>query len=307
MTASHVTQERVGFIGLGNMGRHMALNALKTGFVLGVHDRRQESMDLLVAQGAQSYQSPAALARDCDVIILMLPSSPHVEEVVLGPNGLCDTIRHDSIVIDMSTISPTVSRRIAGELAARRVDFLDAPVARGVEAAKAGELTVYVGGEPSALERAMPVLRSMAKVIHHVGKVGAGEVVKLVNNAVLAATVVALSEGLVYGAKAGVDPDVLVKVLTDGAADSFALRNHIAKFALPGKLEGQFPTTYMIKDLGLFISSAEDQQVPVALASQTKHLLELVRALGKGAEYYVVVLDVLASLAGVSLRQKSNP
>jgi 3-hydroxyisobutyrate dehydrogenase len=296
-------KEKVGFIGLGAMGGPMARNVMKNGYSLTVYDIIRERMTALLEAGAASATSCKEVAEESEVVITMLPSSPHVREAILGNGGVSEGIREGSILIDMSTIDPMTTREINNRLSDRGVKMLDAPVARGVSAAVAGTLSIFVGGERDVFERCKALLSTMGEAIDFVGGSGAGEVVKLVNNLILAINVCALSEGMVLGVKAGVKADVLYKALSEGSADSFALQNHLKKFTLKGKFEkGVFPVEYIIKDLNLALKTAQGHHVPQYFGSLALQAYESAVAAGYGDRYYPVVVKVLERLANVEVR-----
>jgi len=296
-------EEEVGFIGLGAMGGPMAKNLVKSGYALTVYDIVPERMAALVEEGAASAGSCREAAADADVVITMLPSSPHVREAVLGTDGVIEGIRPGSTLVDMSTIDPVTTRDIAAKLSERDVTMLDAPVARGVPAAVAGTLAIFVGGDENTFLELKPLLSAMGKDIDYAGDVGSGEVVKLVNNLILSVNVCALAEGLALGIKAGVKPEVLFGSLSQGSADSFALQNHFKNFVYKGKFEeGVFPVEYMIKDISLALRTAESLHVPQYFAALALQTYESAAASGLGKLYYPVVAKVAEKLAGVEIR-----
>lgn len=298
---------RVGFIGLGAMGEPMARNVLKRGFPLVVHDVRPEPVAALTAAGARAVASPRGVAEAADVIVTMLPGREEVTGVYLGPGGVVEGARAGQIAVDMSTIPPMTTREVGAALAARGVRMLDAPVARTREAAVAGTLSIMVGGERQAFEECRDLLGAMGTDVSHCGALGAGEVVKLVNNLVLFANVAALAEGLVLGARAGVDPGTLVDVLGRGSADSFALRNHVAKNVLRGDFgEGRFSVDYALKDLRYARDLAESLSVPLFQSAATQQLYGLAKARGRGRSYHPVVFTVLEEAAGVEVRRSAS-
>ncbi|MAH21341.1 MAG: hypothetical protein CMO12_00840 [Thaumarchaeota archaeon] len=242
-------KEEIGFIGLGAMGLPMAQNLLNGGYTLTVYDIVDERVEAAVKQGAEAAPSSKEVAKSSDVIITMLPSSPHVREVILGTEGVLEGIKRSSAVIDMSTIDPVTTREIVQLLSDKGVSMLDAPVARGVSAAKAGTLAIYVGGEEEVYTKYKDILSVMGTDIHYAGGSGAGEIVKIVNNLMVATTMCSLAEALVLGVKAGVKPDILFKALSTGSGDSFVLQNHVKNSVLKSSFEEQvFPVDYMIKD-----------------------------------------------------------
>jgi 3-hydroxyisobutyrate dehydrogenase-like beta-hydroxyacid dehydrogenase len=298
---------RIGFIGLGAMGKPMAVNLVKKRFPLTVYDLRPEPMEQLAALGAQKAASSKEVADKSDVVITMLVSSPDVEAAVLGPGGVLEGLRPGSVLIDMSSIAPAVTRKVGAKVREKEADILDAPVARGVKAAAAGTLAVFVGGSRQTFERCRHILQAMATDIDYVGGLGCGATVKLVNQLILSATVAATAEGLVLGVKGGVDPDTLVEVLGKGSANSFALQNHFKKFALKGDFgESVFPVPYIQKDIGLAMETGKELGVPLLMASIANQMYEMARATGRSKNYFPVVIQVLEDLAGVEVRGRKE-
>lgn len=299
--------EKIGFIGLGAMGKPMASNLMKKGFSVVVFDLFSERMDPLKAKGAEGAKSCKEVAERCPMIITMLPSSPNVREAVLGENGLIEGLRKGSILIDMSTIDPIMTREIASLLKEKETEMLDAPVARGVAAAIEGTLVIYVGGKKEVFEKCRSILEVMGTDIYHVGDIGAGEVCKIVNNLMVATTTAALAEAMVLGVKAGVHPDVLFEALSSGSGNSFVLQNHYKNHVMKGKFEeGVFPVDYMLKDLGLILSTGAALRVPLHFAAlATQHYI-LAGASGESKKYHPAVIRPFEKLAGVEVRSKKK-
>ena len=296
-------KEKIGFIGLGAMGLPMSQNLLKKGYELTVYDIVTERVESVAKQGAETATSCKKVAERSDVIITMLPSSPHVREAILGTEGVIEGVKRGSVVIDMSTIDPVTTREIAGILSDKGVRMLDAPVARGVAAAKAGTLAIYVGGEEAVYEKCKDILSAMGTDIHYVGGSGAGEIVKIANNLIVATTVCSLAEALILGIKAGVKPDILFKALSMGSANSFVLQNHVKNSILKGSFEkGVFPVDYMIKDLNLALVTGAEYHVPLYFGSLACQAYELARAAGYSERYHPVVIRPLEELTGVEVR-----
>ncbi|KPV48004.1 6-phosphogluconate dehydrogenase, partial [Kouleothrix aurantiaca] len=217
--------ERVGFIGLGIMGRGMALNLLKAGFPLRVWNRTAARMDELAADGAQPCASPAELAGQCDIIITCVSDTPDVEAVLLGENGVIAGVQAGALVIDMSTISPQATQSFAEKLAAKDVHMLDAPVSGGSEGAAKGTLSIMIGGDAADVERAMPVFQAMGKTITHVGGTGAGQTVKLVNQILVVGSMQSMAEALLFAQAGGVDLEKTLAAVSGGAGGSWTLSN----------------------------------------------------------------------------------
>jgi 3-hydroxyisobutyrate dehydrogenase len=295
--------ERIGFIGLGAMGGPMAKNLVKKGFGLTVFDVVTEKMEPLKGVGAEGAASCKEVAEKCPIIITMLPSSPHVNEAVLGPKGIFEGIREGSVLIDMSTIDPITTREIARILEEKGAEMLDAPVARGVPAAVAGTLVIYVGGKKEVFDRHREILAAMGTDIYHVGNIGTGEVVKIVNNLMVAVTTCALAEAMVLGVKAGVKPDILFEALSSGSGNSFVLQNHYKNNVMKDKFEeGVFPVDYMLKDLNLALSTGNQLRVPLHFAALSAQQYILAGASGESKKYHPAVIRPLEKLVGVEVR-----
>jgi 3-hydroxyisobutyrate dehydrogenase-like beta-hydroxyacid dehydrogenase len=287
----------LGFIGLGVMGEPMCRNlAKKSGAGVVAHDARPAPLQALGRDGVQPAASVADVAARADTIFVCLPGEREVRQVCLGPGGLASHVRAGQTVVDMSTGPVALARELGQALAASGAAFADAPVARTAQAARDGTLSIMVGGEAAVVERLRPYLACMGSEITHCGPVGAGQAVKLMNNMVVAQTVVALAEALaVARASCAVDPAVLLETLTKGSADSFVLRNHGLKALLPDRhpTEGAFPTSYIIKDLSYAIALAESAGVTLEQATTTKRLMERTAAAGYRDHYYTAVLRTI--------------
>jgi 3-hydroxyisobutyrate dehydrogenase-like beta-hydroxyacid dehydrogenase len=299
--------EKIGFIGLGAMGSGMSRNLIKKGYQLTVCDLIEERVQTLVDLGAQAAKTPKEVARQSDVIITIVQSSPQVREAVLGPNGVIEGGRKGQIYIDMSTIDPVTTKEVAETLSGKGIRMLDAPVARGVPAATAGTLVIFVGGEKEVFDQCNDILSAMGTDIYYCGGTGTGEVVKLVNNFMVATTTCALAEALVLGAKAGVEADVLCEALSDGSGNSYVLQNHYKKNALKGLFKkGVFPVNYMLKDLDLALTTGKNYNVPLYFGALATQAYESARAAGYEEEYHPVVIRALEDLTGVQVRFKNQ-
>ena len=271
----------VGFVGLGTMGREMALNLLKAGFAVCAYDVRKEAIDDLVAQGATGAQSPADAARDADIVISMLPDTPQVEEIVYGEGGLLSALPRGRLLVDMSTISPVAVRRMHADLKAAGVAFLDAPVSGGPVGAKNASLSIMAGGDKEAFLRAEPYFRAMGTTITHVGEAGAGQTVKLCNQLVCAINLQAICEALALGRASGVDLDQLRNVLLGGSAASWML-DKLGPAMIAGDASPGFRIDLMLKDLRLVQEQALSLSVPLpGTALVTSQYVEA-RAQGEG-------------------------
>ena len=287
----------VGFIGLGVMGEAMCRNlAKKSGARLVAYDTRPRPLDSLAADGVERAASVADVAARAGTIFLCLPGEPQVRAVCLGGDGLAAHARQGQTVVDMSTVPVALARELGAAFATRGVAFADAPVARTAQAARDGTLSIMVGAEPALFAQLRPLLACMGSEITHCGAVGAGEAVKLMNNMIVAQTVVAVAEALAVARASGaVDPAILLNTLTKGSADSFVLRNHGVRSLLPDRhpTEGAFPTTYIIKDLSYAIALAESAGLTLEQATTTRHLMERTAAAGYSESYYTAVIRTI--------------
>ena len=291
--------ETIGFIGLGIMGKPMVRNLVKTGFELVVHNRSRDAVDELVAESAAiaTASGPGEVAERAKTVITMLPDSPDVRAVVFGPGGLREAMGEGHLLIDMSTIAPATAIEVHGALAERGAHALDAPVSGGDKGAIAGTLSIMVGGDAADVERAMPLFEAMGKTIVHVGGPGAGQVVKACNQIVVAVAYAGLSEALVLGAKAGVDPAKIAQVLGGGLAAS-----RVLELRGPSMLRHDFQPGFRVdlhrKDLGIALAAGKEQGVPLAVTALVAQLFEAVAAKGRGDDDHSALLTLVEELAG---------
>ncbi len=289
-----MTEQAVGFAGLGVMGEPICRNILtKSGAQMHVFDLNPEPMARLAELGANTAASVGDLAETMDILFLSLPGGPQVEAVIRGPGGVLERGRPGLLLVDTSTAPVGLTRELAKELAARDISYADAPVARTRQAAQEGTLSIMVGSSDDVFERLRPLLAHAASEITHCGPVGSGQVVKILNNMVLFETVVALSEALTLGEAAGVDPTLLFDTLSKGSADSFALRNHGMKAMLPGNFPtGAFPTNYALKDVSYALELAELTGFSAPGAELARSRMEKARAAGFGDNYFPALVQV---------------
>jgi 2-hydroxy-3-oxopropionate reductase len=288
--------ERIGFIGLGIMGKPMARNLLRAGYELVVHNRGRAPVEELAAEGAQAAFSPREVAERSDVVITMLPDSPQVREVVAGERGVLEGIRAGMLLIDMSTISPVVAQALAEAARARGVGMLDAPVSGGDVGARQGTLSIMAGGTDADFARAEPVFQVLGKTIVHVGGPGAGQVVKACNQIVVALTIEAVSEALVLGSRAGVDPATILAVLSGGLAANRVMevrgRNFLEHDFTPG-----FKVALHHKDLGIALAAGREYGVPLPVTALVEQMLQALRQRGQGESDHSSLLTLLEDLA----------
>jgi 3-hydroxyisobutyrate dehydrogenase len=299
---------QIGFIGIGVMGRPMTLNLLKAGHHVTIFARHPDKPEVqeVINAGAKLAPSSRAVAMASEMVITMVPNSMQVEEVVVGPNGILEGARKGLIIIDMSTIAPAMSRKLAQLASTRGVHFLDAPVSGGSQGAINGTLTIMVGGEREIFEQARPVLEAMGKKenIFHVGPTGAGEIVKIVNNILVGAIAAATAESFVLGVKAGADVDMMAKVISVSAGASWQLSNQFPLRAFNGSFQPGFMTDLLHKDLGLALDLAAENSTPMPMTGLTRQMYEMARASGYGRDDYTSVLKVLEQMAGVEVRSQ---
>lgn len=289
---------KIGYIGLGLMGKSIARNILKAGFPLVVHNRSRAAVAELVAEGAREAASPAETAAQVDVIFTNLPDSPDVEAVVLGPGGILQAARPGLIFVDNSTIKPESARRLAEKLAEKGCAALDAPVSGGDIGAKNGTLAIMVGGEAQALDSVMPVFLAMGKTVTHVGGPGAGQVAKAANQIMVAAQMVALGELLVFSQKAGVDPQKVVEAIRGGAAQCWTLDVKPPRLFAGNRAPG-FKAHMQAKDLNIVLETARAYGVPLPATAENAQLFNAMLQMGMGELDNSAVIGVLERLAGL--------
>ena len=294
----------VGFIGLGYMGKSMALNVLKAGFPMVVHNRSRGAVDELVAAGATAADSPKSVAEQVDVVLSCLPGPADVAKVYLEPNGVVAGARPGSILIDLSTIDPTTHQTIAAQAEAIGASYLDAPVSGGTAGARDATLTIMVGGSAETLEAAMPVLKAMGTRIYHMGPVGSGAVVKIVNQMMGAINNLGMVEAMVVATKFGLDPALTFEVCSNssGASRSLGAVTSIMK----GDFEPGFMIDYLHKDVALGVDLAKQLKVRTLAAGLAQQVLQEAQAAGFGRSGTNALIIPLERNAGVEIRAKSS-
>ena len=292
---------KLGYIGLGLMGKPMARNLLKAGFPLVVHNRSRAAVDELVAEGARPAFSPAEVAAQSDVVFTNLPDTPDVEAVALGEKGILEGAHEGLIFVDHSTIQPAAARRIARALAERGVLALDAPVSGGDIGAQNGTLTIMVGGDAAALEKVMPAFRAVGKTVTHVGESGAGQIAKAANQIMVAAQMAAMAELLLFAQKSGADPQKVVQAIRGGAAQCWTLDVKPQRLFAGNRSPG-FKASMQSKDLGIVLDTAREYGIPLPVTAETAQLFHAMVQMGMGALDNSAVIAVLESLSGEILR-----
>lgn len=291
---------KIGYIGLGLMGAPMARNLLKAGYQVTIHNRSQEIVNQLSAEGANPAQSPAEVARKSDVVFTNLPDSPDVLSVTVGKNGIIHGAHDGLIFIDNSTIKPEVSREIAHKFSQVGVMALDAPVSGGDIGAKNGSLTIMVGGPYSAYETVLPILNVLGKTITYIGDSGAGQIAKAANQIIVAGTMVAMAEALTLAMKSGVDPQKVVSAISQGAAQCWALDNKPEKI-FQRDLSPGFKAHMQAKDLKIVIDTGRAFSTPLPLTAIAHQLYETMIAQGNGDLDNSAVITVLESMARITV------
>jgi 3-hydroxyisobutyrate dehydrogenase len=288
--------ERIGFLGLGTMGAAMAGHLARSGHPLTVWNRTPGRAAELVAQGATEASTPAAVAATSDAILVCVSDTPDVESILFGPDGVSDGARAGSLVIDCSTIAPGATRDMAARLAARGVEFADAPVSGGSEGAQKATLTIFVGAAPAVFERARPILEVIGKTITHVGPVGSGQAVKAVNQVILAGAYLGVAEGIVLAIKAGLDVEQVVGALSGGAAQSWVLANRSGRM-LANDYPLGFKVELHLKDLGIALGLATESGMELPLAAMCAEIERGLVAAGHGADDMSAVARRIRALA----------
>ena len=290
---------KIAFVGTGTMGGPMLANLIKKGFAVTAYDVVPAAVDRAVKAGAQAAGSAADAARGADLVVTMLPSSSHVERAYLGKGGIAEGIATGKLCVDMSTIDPAVSRRVAEALRARGVRFIDAPVSGGVPKAIDGTLAIMVGGDARDLEEAHPALAAMGATIIHVGPVGAGEVAKLCNNLIAGVAAVAVSEAFRIAEGFGVDHKILTDVISKSSGNTWVME---AAHPVPGMVpraassrdyEPGFMTDLMAKDLGLAVNAARELRIPVMVSPAAQQALRLASSHGLGRKDFTAIYTFL--------------
>lgn len=291
---------KVGYIGLGIMGKSMARNILKAGFSLTVHNRSRAAVAELVEEGALAAASPAEVAAQVEVVFTNLPDSPDVEQVALGDGGILEGARPGLIFVDNSTIKPATARKIAEKMAERGVQALDAPVSGGDIGARNGTLSIMVGGDAAALEKVRPVLEAVGKTITHIGGPGAGQIAKAANQVMVAAQMVAMGELLILAQKAGADPRKVVEAIKGGAAQCWTLDVKPPRL-FSGKRQPGFKARMQAKDLNIVLDTAREYGVPLPATAVNSQLFNAMLAEGLGELDNSAVIEIIERLANTSL------
>lgn len=295
---------KIGFIGLGIMGKPMALNLIKAGHSLVVYDIVKANVQDLVAAGAAEGRCNKDVAAQAEIIVTMLPNSPEVKVAVLGPNGVLEGAKPGTIIVDMSSIAPLASKEVCAACEKKGVEFIDAPVSGGEPKAKDGTLAIMVGGKKEVFEKVEGILKCMGSSAVHVGEIGSGNVAKLANQMIVALNIAAMSEAFVLATKAGVDPEKVFNAIKGGLAGSTVL-NAKAPMVLDGNFKPGFRINLHIKDLTNALDTAHELGVPIPLTSGVMEIMQALKVDGKAGDDHSGIVQFYENLAKVKVRRQS--
>ena len=293
---------KIGFIGLGIMGKPMSKNMIKAGYELVIFDINTAAVEEVAGEGAKVAHSPKEVAAMSDVIITMLPNSPHVKEVVLGENGVIDGAKSGAILIDMSSIAPLVSKEVAARLLEKGVEMLDAPVSGGEPKAIDGTISVMVGGKKEIFDKCYDIMDSMAGSVVYTGDIGAGNTTKLANQIIVALNIAAMSEALVLATKAGVEPELVYQAIRGGLAGSTVL-DAKAPLVLDRKFDPGFRIELHIKDLANVLETSHDIGVPLPLTSAVMEIMQALKVDGKSGLDHGGIVQYYEKAAQVEVKR----
>jgi 2-hydroxy-3-oxopropionate reductase len=296
---------KIGFIGLGIMGKPMAKNLLKAGYQLVVYDLNAAAIKELVNSGAGEGKSPTDVASQCEIIITMLPNSPEVKEVTLGENGIIHGAKSGSVFIDMSSIAPFASKEISEKLLQKGVIMLDAPVSGGEPKAIEGTLAIMAGGPEETFNKVKDILGAMGSSVKLVGDIGSGNITKLANQIIVALNIAALGEAMVLATKAGVDPEKVYQAIRGGLAGSTAMDAKMPMI-LNGNFKPGFRIELHVKDLMNALDTARELEVPVSLTYQVLEIMKTLQRTGKGKDDHSAIIQYYEGQAGVEVRKKQE-
>lgn len=294
---------KIGFIGLGIMGKPMSKNLVKAGFDLVVYNRSKSSVEELVSLGAEEAMTPKEVAEKSDVIITMLPNSPQVLDICLGENGIIEGAKEGQVVIDMSSIDPLRSREVYDALAIRGVDFLDAPVSGGEPKAIDGTISVMVGGKKEVFDKNYDIMKSMAGSVVYVGEIGAGNITKLANQIIVALNIAAMSEAFTLATKAGVDPELVYQAIRGGLAGSTVL-DAKAPLVMDRKFEPGFRIELHIKDLQNVLDTSHELGTSLPLTSQVMEIMQALKADGNEKDDHCGIVKYYEKMNNITVERK---
>jgi 3-hydroxyisobutyrate dehydrogenase len=295
-------KDKIGFIGVGFMGKPMSLNLLKAGYRIIAYDINPIPLQELKGKNASIATSCKEVAAESDIVITMLPNSKDVEQAILGEAGVAEGVKPGSIVVDMSTIDPSISKKIAETLSKRGVKMLDAPVSGGQMGAEAGTLAIMVGGDEEIYKRCLDIFHVMGKKIYYCGGNGNGEVVKIANNLLAGINAIASTEALAMGVKAGVNLKVLYDVISASSGQNFIMQFYAAVKALKGDFEPGFMADLMYKDLGLAMNLAKEERIPMIMGALAHQTFSLANTKGLGKKDFTILFKMMEDLTNARLR-----
>ncbi|MDD4076016.1 MAG: 2-hydroxy-3-oxopropionate reductase [Eubacteriales bacterium] len=294
--------KKIGFIGLGIMGKPMAKNLMKAGYELKVYDIVTPAVDELVAAGAARGESNADVAKDSELVITMLPNSPHVKKAVLGENGVLDGAKPGTIIVDMSSINPIASQEVCAEAEKKGCFMLDAPVSGGEPKAIDGTLAIMVGGKQDVFDKVKDILAVMGSTVTLCGDIGAGNTTKLANQVIVAANIAAVSEALVLGKKAGVKPEAIYQAIRSGLAGSTVM-DAKAPMMMDGNFKPGFRINLHIKDLNNALDTGHDVGAPLPLTAAVMEMMQWLKANGHETEDHSSLVRYYENLANTDVRK----
>ena len=293
---------KFGVIGLGRMGTPMALNLIKAGFEVYAFDVVEAAVQGVVEQGAIACASSGELASQVEALMFSLPNSKIVETVVLGKDGVLENCKPGTVIIDMSSVAPNSTKAVAAKCAEKGVRYCDAPVSGGVSGAEAGTLTIMVGADNETYEIVKPVFEVLGKNVYHIGEVGGGDAMKMVNNLLLGCNMAALAEALTLGVKSGLSLETMKEVISVSSGNSYALGAKLEKFIMADNFDGGFAVDLQYKDLGLALEASRDEQVPLPITAAAVQIYEAARAKGQGREDMSSIVKVWEDITGAKIR-----
>jgi 2-hydroxy-3-oxopropionate reductase len=296
--------EKIGFVGLGIMGKPMSKNLIKAGHKLVVYDIVPQPVEELKQLGAEVGASPADVASKSDIVITMLPNSPHVKQAILGEKGVVEGAKSGALVVDMSSIAPLVAREVGAELAKKGIRMLDAPVSGGEPKAIEGTLSIMVGGEKADFDQMFPIFKAMGSSAVLTGALGAGNVTKLANQIIVALNIAAVSEALVLATKAGVDPNLVFQAIRGGLAGSTVLEAK-APLMMDRKFNPGFRINLHIKDLGNVLETSREVGVPLPLSAAVMEIMQALKVDGMGGNDHSAIVRFYEKLAQVEVKRQS--
>lgn len=290
--------QKIGFIGVGAMGKPMASNLLKAGYEVGVFDLVEAAVKEMEGKGAKGYATAAELAAASDVVICSLPNSKIVEATMTGKSGVFESCKRGTVIMDMSSVAPNSTKAMAKRAAEYGVHYMDAPVSGGVAGAAAGTLTIMVGADDETFTMVKPILDVLGKNIYHVGGPGSGDAIKMVNNHLLGCNMAALAEALVLGVKCGLSVDTMKEIISQSSGASYALNAKLEKFIQAGKFDTGFAVDLQYKDLGLALEASRDERVPMPMGAAAVQIYEMARAQGQGREDMSSIVKIWEGITG---------